>query len=77
VTSEDDWNLPDDYWAEHHADSRVTLWLDEIQVREFCRGTPQRAIETWAEAYATGRQAGMGPSAARSAGANSRPTSAP
>jgi hypothetical protein len=58
MTREDDWHLPDEYWAEHHADGRITLWLDEAAVQEFRGGTPQKAIEAWAAAYAAGLQAG-------------------
>ena len=58
MTSEDYWKLPDGYWAEHHVDGRITLLLDEAAVQEFRGGTPQKAIEAWAAAYAAGRQAG-------------------
>jgi hypothetical protein len=58
MTGDRDWHLPDDYWAEHHIDGRITLWLDELQVRDFRPATPQAVIEAWAEAYATGRSAG-------------------
>jgi hypothetical protein len=58
MTDEDDWQLPADYWVEHHTDGRVTLWLDEAVVQEFRKGTPQSATEAWAVAYAKGRQAG-------------------
>ncbi len=59
MTSEDDWTLPNDYWAERHADGRVTLWRKDHSVWDFRRGTPQKAIEAWAEAYAEGRDAGV------------------
>jgi hypothetical protein len=58
MTGERDWCLPEDYWAEHHIDGRITLWLDEIHIRDFRPDTSQAAIEAWAEAYATGRRAG-------------------
>lgn len=58
MTRQGDWELPDRYWAEHHIDGRITLWLDESQVEEFCAGSAQDAIEAWASAYAKGRRDG-------------------
>jgi hypothetical protein len=58
MTCEDDWHLPEKYWAEQHTDGRITLWLDDLCVRAFRSGTAQMAIEAWAEAYAAGRRAG-------------------
>jgi len=58
MTGEEDWHLPEDYWAERHTDGRTTLWLDDLYVREFVAGVPQKAIEGWAGAYAAGRKAG-------------------
>ena len=58
MTGDEDWHLPEDYWAERHTDGRTTLWLDDLYVREFAAGVPQKAIEAWADAYATGRKAG-------------------
>lgn len=58
MSREDDWQLPEDYWAERRANGRTTLWLDEICVREFGAEIPQKAVEAWADAYATGRRAG-------------------
>ena len=58
MTSEEDWHLPEDYWAERHIGGHITLWLDDLYVREFVAGVPQKAIEAWADAYATGRKAG-------------------
>jgi hypothetical protein len=58
MTRYGDWDLPDRYWAEHHTDGRITLWLDETQVEEFCAGSAPAAIEAWAAAYAKGRSEG-------------------
>ena len=58
MTREDDWQLPDEYWAEQHTNGRTTLWLGDVSVREFAAGIPRKAVEAWADAYATGRKAG-------------------
>lgn len=58
MTGDEDWHLPDDYWAERHTDARTILWLDDLYVREFAAGVSQKAIEAWADAYAAGRKAG-------------------
>jgi len=58
MTGEEDWHLPEDYWAVRHTDGRTTLWLDDLYVREFTAGIPQKAIETWADTYATCHKAG-------------------
>lgn len=58
MSREDDWHLPEDYWAEQRANGRTTLWLDDTCVNEFPAGIPQKAVEAWADAYATGRRAG-------------------
>jgi len=58
MTGDEDWHLPEDYWAERHTDGRTILWLDDLHVREFAAGVSQKAIEAWADAYAAGRKAG-------------------
>ena len=30
MSREEDWHLPEDYWAERHTDGRTTLWLDDL-----------------------------------------------
>jgi hypothetical protein len=58
MTREEDWHLPEKYWAERRSNGRTTLWLDDVSVREFAAGIPQKTVEAWADAYATGRTAG-------------------
>jgi hypothetical protein len=76
MTSEDDWTLPDDYWAEHHADGRVTLWRKDRSVCDFRRGHRKRRSRLGQKPMPKGAMP-VWLRAAPSDATSSRPTSAP
>lgn len=59
MITEEDWTLPDHYWAERHMDGRVTLWRNDSNLWDFRPGASQKAVEAWAQAYDQGRSAGV------------------
>jgi hypothetical protein len=58
MSTNEEWDLPDDYYVGHKPDGDFVLYGDELITQRFLSNTPKTTIETWCTTYEAGRKLG-------------------